>query len=100
VLCILRELPAARTHYQRALAILEDRLGPDHPDVAQTQKSLQAVLYELGEGPPPAPDDQRALPPYEAWVGAGNPLATTITRNPPAVPSTFGHAPEHPTSDR
>jgi tetratricopeptide (TPR) repeat protein len=85
---VLGELPAARTHYQRARAIFAGRLGPDHPDIAQTQDGLQAVLDELGEGPPPASHDQRARTPFEARVGAGNPLATTIARNPPAVPST------------
>ena len=100
VLRVLGELAAAHTQYQRALAIFAGRLGPDHPDIAQTQDGLQAVLYELGEGLPPASHDQRARTPFEARVGAGNPLATTIARNPPAVPSTLGHAPEHPTGDR
>jgi len=32
VLADLGELPAARDHHQRALAIYEAQLGPDHPE--------------------------------------------------------------------
>jgi tetratricopeptide (TPR) repeat protein len=82
VLHIQGELPAARSHYERALVIFAAQFEPDHPDIAQTQQGLQGVLVGSGEGPPPAAQDQAAaLLPFEARVGAGNPLATTLPRN-------------------
>jgi hypothetical protein len=41
----------AHTDFQRALAIFQARLGPDHLDVAQARTSLQIVLGELSEVP-------------------------------------------------
>ena len=44
---------AARTHYQRAQAIFEARLGPDHPDVARSLNNLAATMGALARCPPP-----------------------------------------------
>jgi tetratricopeptide (TPR) repeat protein len=35
--------------YKRALKILEDTLGPDHPEVALTLESLKALYKNLGK---------------------------------------------------
>ena len=76
----LGDLPAARVALERALAVFQARLGSNHPDVAQTQQSLQTVLDELKEAPATRTPDQGALPLFEARVGCGNPLATMIPR--------------------
>ena len=34
---------------QRALAIREQQLGPDHPDTAQSLNSLAVLYYEQGK---------------------------------------------------
>jgi tetratricopeptide (TPR) repeat protein len=89
VLRDLGDLPAARAAFERALAIFQQRLGPDHPDAARTRESLQLVLEELEGGVPAGRSfDQAALPLFEARVGSGNPLATTIPRNASASANT------------
>jgi hypothetical protein len=37
----------ARPLYERALAIREARLGPDHPDTVRSRQNLMAVVTEL-----------------------------------------------------
>jgi Tetratricopeptide repeat len=43
----LGDLEGARHLHERALAIREARLGPDHPDTATTQRSLTNLRHEL-----------------------------------------------------
>ena len=40
---------------ERALAVTEAALGPDHPDVAWRRDELGRVLRDLGDLPAPAP---------------------------------------------
>ena len=40
----------AEALYQRALAILEKSLGPEHPDVAQVLENYADLLRETGRG--------------------------------------------------
>jgi hypothetical protein len=44
----------ARQLFERALAILEARLGPDHPDVARSLNNIGNALRARGSCPPPA----------------------------------------------
>ncbi|HVR98913.1 MAG TPA: tetratricopeptide repeat protein, partial [Thermoanaerobaculia bacterium] len=37
------DLAAARPYYERALAIFEARLGPDHPDTKTVRENLAAL---------------------------------------------------------
>jgi Tetratricopeptide repeat len=41
------DLDTARTLDERALAIFEARLGPDHPETARSRERLAAVVSEL-----------------------------------------------------
>jgi len=40
---------AAREYYERALAILEIQLGPEHPSTKTVRGNLEALLDELEE---------------------------------------------------
>jgi tetratricopeptide (TPR) repeat protein len=42
------DLAGARPLYERALAIREKGLGPDHPDTAQSLNNLAGQLYDQG----------------------------------------------------
>jgi Tetratricopeptide repeat len=50
VLRDLGDLSGARDHHQRALAISEAVLGPEHPDVAGIRNNLSFVLQALSRG--------------------------------------------------
>jgi tetratricopeptide (TPR) repeat protein len=55
------ELQQARQLLERALAIREAQLGPDHHDIAQSLDNLGLVLRELGELPAARAHLERAL---------------------------------------
>lgn len=101
VLRDLGYLPAARAALERAQAIFEARLDPNHPDLVQTQASLQIVLDDLRDPDPPTGRTPAAgaLPLYEARVGSGNPLATTILSNPARIPPALGQSAQLPAND-
>ncbi len=44
---------AAEPLYQRALAIFEKALGPEHPNVVQGKKNYALMLNEMGRAPKP-----------------------------------------------
>jgi hypothetical protein len=46
---VLGDLAGAKANLQRAVAIAEASLGPDHPNVAIFRRNLDLVLNELGE---------------------------------------------------
>jgi hypothetical protein len=54
VLADLGDLAGAKAQYERALAISEAALGPDHPTVAIYRRNLGGVLA-LQESSPEAP---------------------------------------------
>jgi tetratricopeptide (TPR) repeat protein len=67
--------------YQRALAIKEKLLDPDHPDVVMTLNNL-AVLYKSGGKYAEAELlYQRALVIFEMALGPTHPQAVTCRRN-------------------
>lgn len=43
------DLAAAKQHYEQALDILEEHLGPDHPATNIVRKDLKAVTAKLGQ---------------------------------------------------
>jgi hypothetical protein len=45
----LGDLAGAKAHFERALAIGEAALGPEHPTVATVANNLGVLLQELGE---------------------------------------------------
>ncbi|HEY2958190.1 MAG TPA: FxSxx-COOH system tetratricopeptide repeat protein [Actinomycetota bacterium] len=63
------ELWQRRQLLERALAIRQARLGPDHLDVAQSLNDLGRVLRELGELPAARDAHRRALAIREARLG-------------------------------
>jgi tetratricopeptide (TPR) repeat protein len=67
------ELRQARQLLERALAIREARLGPDHLEVAQSLNDLGSVLRELGELATARTHLERALAIREAQLGPDHP---------------------------
>jgi tetratricopeptide (TPR) repeat protein len=71
----------AEPFYQRALAIRERVLGPDHPDVALSLNNL-AVLYDAqGRYAEAEPLYRRALVIGEKKLGPNHPIFETILKN-------------------
>jgi tetratricopeptide (TPR) repeat protein len=60
----------ARQLFERALAILEARLGPDHPDAARSLNNIGNALRARGELPAARSCYERAIPILEAQLGA------------------------------
>ena len=67
------DLPAARPYYERALAVRERVLGPEHPDTAAGLNNLGALLVELGRVDEGRPFLERALAIYTARLGPDHP---------------------------
>ncbi len=63
--------------YQRALAILERALGPDHPDVATSLNNLAALYRDQGRYAEVEPLQQRALTIQEHALGPNHPNVAT-----------------------
>jgi tetratricopeptide (TPR) repeat protein len=65
--------------YQRALAIREQQLGPEHPDVAQTLSNLANLYNRQGQYTKAEPLYQRALAIREQQLGPEHPdVALTL----------------------
>jgi tetratricopeptide (TPR) repeat protein len=67
--------------YQRALAIREKALGPDHPDVAQSLNNLAALYDAQGQYARAEPLYQRALAIVEKALGPDHPHVATSLNN-------------------
>ncbi|MCG3207291.1 MAG: Photosystem I assembly protein Ycf3 [Anaerolineae bacterium] len=67
------ELGTVKPYYERALAINEQILGPQHPDTALCLNNLGFVLQELGELGPAKPYYERALAIREQELGSRHP---------------------------
>jgi Tfp pilus assembly protein PilF len=63
----------ARPYYERALAIREAALGPDHPDTARSLNNLAILCYHEGDMPEAARLMRRALEIREARLGPEHP---------------------------
>jgi tetratricopeptide (TPR) repeat protein len=68
-LCLLGDYTGAQPAYERALAIRERALGPDHPDVATSLNNLAALYYAQGRYAAAEPLYQRALAIREEGLG-------------------------------
>jgi tetratricopeptide (TPR) repeat protein len=71
----------ARTLRERALAIFEAHLGPDHPDTATSLNNLATVLTNQGELDGARGLHQRALAIRETQLGADHPQTATSLNN-------------------
>ena len=67
------DLPAARPYLERALAVRERVLGPEHPATAAGLNNLGALLVELGRVDEGRPFLERALAIYTARLGPDHP---------------------------
>jgi tetratricopeptide (TPR) repeat protein/transcriptional regulator with XRE-family HTH domain len=71
------DLGAARPWYERALAIRERVLGPDHPDTAEGLNSLGGLFWGQGELAGARPLYERALNIREMVLGPDHPDTAT-----------------------
>ncbi len=78
ILYLLGEYAAARPLYERALAIRERTLGPDHPDTATSLNNLAWLLYWQGEYAAARPLYERALAIRERTLGPDHPDTARI----------------------
>jgi len=67
--------------YQRALAIREKALGPDHPDTATSLNSLAGLYQDQGQLDEAVPLYQRALAITEKVLGPDHPDTATSLNN-------------------
>jgi tetratricopeptide (TPR) repeat protein/class 3 adenylate cyclase len=67
------DYPQAREVLERALAIREARLGPDHPDTARCLRNLAIALFNHGELTTARGLFERALTIVEAHLGPDHP---------------------------
>ena len=81
VLQALGDLPAARKCIERALAIGERALGPDHPTVATRVNNLGSILRALGDLPAARQHFQRALAIDEKTYGPDHPTVARHLNN-------------------
>jgi len=75
----------AAAFYQRALAIREKTLGPDHPDVGETLLDLAGIYNELCQRELAEPLYQRALAIKEKALGPDHPDVATILEDMAAL---------------
>ncbi|MCB8922890.1 MAG: tetratricopeptide repeat protein [Ardenticatenaceae bacterium] len=73
--------PAARPYYDRALAIDEKALGPDHPGLATDLNNLGMLLKEMGDLQGARPYLDRALAIKEKALGSDHPSIATGLNN-------------------
>jgi tetratricopeptide (TPR) repeat protein len=71
----------ARPLFERALAISEKVLGPEHPDTARSLNSLALLLRDEGDLAEARPLHERALAIYEKVRGPENPATATSLNN-------------------
>jgi tetratricopeptide (TPR) repeat protein len=67
--------------FQRALAIYEKALGPDHPDTATSLNNLAALYDDQGRYAEAEPLHQRALAIYEKALGPDHPDTAASLNN-------------------
>jgi CHAT domain-containing protein/Tfp pilus assembly protein PilF len=75
------EYARAEPLYQRALAIWEKALGPNHPNVAQSLNNLAALYRAKGEYARAEPLYQRALAIWEKALGPNHPNVAQSLNN-------------------
>ncbi|MBV8197900.1 MAG: tetratricopeptide repeat-containing protein, partial [Candidatus Eremiobacteraeota bacterium] len=72
---------AAERYCARALALLENALGPDHPDVSRALNNLGVLYMELGRYAEAEPILGRALAMREAELGPDHPVVGRTLHN-------------------
>ncbi|MEM9462339.1 MAG: tetratricopeptide repeat-containing serine/threonine-protein kinase [Myxococcota bacterium] len=77
----LGDYKSARDYHQRALAIYEKALGPDHPHIAKNLDDLGGVFDSLGDYKSALDCHQRALANYEKALGPEHPYVAGSLMN-------------------
>ncbi len=67
--------------YQRSLAIRENALGPEHPDVAQSLNNMAELYLARGRYAEAEPLHKRALAIWEKAVGPKHPHVAASLEN-------------------
>jgi tetratricopeptide (TPR) repeat protein len=75
----------ARPYFERALAIFEKTMGPDHPDTAMGLNSLGYLLQLQGDLAGARPYFERALGILEKKLGRPHRNAQTVAENVSAL---------------
>jgi tetratricopeptide (TPR) repeat protein len=75
------ELASARSVLERALAIDEKALGPEHTSVARDVNNLGLVLKDLGDLEGAKRCFERALKIFEKRLGKDHPNAVLVRNN-------------------
>ncbi len=92
-------VPAGQPIAERAVAVTEAALGPDHPDVAIWRNNLGGVLRAPGDLA--APGSSRAVPEIgEAALGPDHPDVAIWRSNLGRVPRISGPDPAYRTPSR
>jgi len=84
----------AAASYQRALAIREKTLGPDHPDVGASLHDLAGLYSELCQRELAEPLYQRALAIKEKALGSDHPDVAVILEDMVSLYRKFVHEQE------
>jgi len=79
------DLAAARPYLERALAIREKALGPDHPDTAQSLNNLGTLAYVEGDLLSARDYLARALAIFENALGPNHPSSNVVRNNLAAI---------------
>ncbi len=87
-------LAEARPYYERALAIREKALGPDHPDTATSLNNLGYLLQAMGNLAEARPYYERALAINEKALGPDHPDTATSLNNLGALLDSMGNLAE------
>ena len=81
VLHSMGDRAGARPYYERALAIKEKALGPEHPDTASSLHELAILCYHEGQLAEAARLMRRALSSFEAALGPDHPNTQTARQS-------------------
>jgi tetratricopeptide (TPR) repeat protein len=78
---MIGDYAGARPYYERALAIRESVLGPQHPATALSLNNLGLLLQDLGDPAAARPYLERALNIFETVLGPEHPYTRTVRGN-------------------
>lgn len=78
---MIGDYPGARPYIERALAIREKVLGPEHSDTATSLNNLGYLLQDQGDLGGARPYYERALAIFEARLGAEHPTTRVVRKN-------------------
>lgn len=87
------ELPGARSNMERAIAIAESSLGPEHPKVATMRSNLAVIQQYLGDLPGALANMERAIAIDEKHFAADHPTLAIRYSNLALIQQELGDLP-------